>query len=396
VQAVISVGEAIAGTMLWSDALAGLPVTAIDDESSGYHMAYSSGSTGRPKGVKLPLSGGPPDAPIAIIDINRRLYGIDADTVYLSPAPLYHTAPLFFSTMVQRLGGEVVVMHEFDAERALAMIERHRVTMTQMVPTMFIRLLKLPATTRERYDLSSLKVVVVSAAPCPAATKKAMIDWLGPIVVEYYSSSEGNGGTFITSDEALRRPGSVGRPFFGRVHICDDEGAEAKTGEIGAVYFEGGLDFAYHNDPEKTREARHPVHSNWTTSGDVGYLDDDGYLFLTDRKAFMIISGGVNIYPQEAENVLATHPKVADVAVFGTPNEEFGEEVKAVVQPADWSDVGPDFEQELIQFCRSHLSAIKCPRSVDFDRALPRHPNGKLYKKGLRDRYLLQPGGGAP
>jgi acyl-coenzyme A synthetase/AMP-(fatty) acid ligase len=252
---------------------------------------------------------------------------------------------------------------------------------------MFVRMLKLPDDVRTRYDLSSLQIAVHAAAPCPVPVKRQMLQWWGPIIHEYYAGSEANGGTKISPEEWLRKPGSVGRPSWGKVHVCEEDGNELPAGETGAVYFEGGLDFQYHNAPEKTHASRNPRHPTWSSMGDIGYLDEEGYLFLTDRKAFMIISGGVNIYPQETEDVLIVHPKVADAAVFGVPNPDFGEEVKAVVQPARWEDAGPALAQELIDYCRSKLSPLKCPRSVDFEQQLPRAATGKLFKKPLRDRY---------
>ncbi|MET0137805.1 MAG: AMP-binding protein, partial [Sphingobium sp.] len=240
---------------------------------------------------------------------------------------------------------------------------------------------------RQSRDLSSLTHVVHAAAPCPIDVKQGMIDWLGPIIYEYYGGSEGNGSTFITSQEWLRKKGSVGKADWGTIHICDEEGHELLANQQGGVYFEGGWDFRYLNDDKKTAEARNPQHAGWSTLGDVGYVDSDGYLFLTDRKSFMIITGGVNVYPQEAENILSVHPKVADVAVIGVPDAEMGEAVKAVVQPRDWADVGDVLAEDLIAYCRSRLSAIKCPRSVDFERELPRHETGKLYKREIRDRY---------
>jgi long-chain acyl-CoA synthetase len=279
------------------------------------------------------------------------------------------------------------MMERFDAEAALAAIERYKVSFTQMVPTMFHRLLQLPETVRAKHDLTSLKCVVHAAAPCPIPVKQAMMDWLGPIIYEYYGGSEGNGSTFITPAEWLSHPGSVGKADWGTVHICDDAGNEVPAGQDGVVYFEGGWDFSYLGDPEKTRDARNPLHPGWTTLGDIGHVDEEGYLYLTDRRSFMIITGGVNVYPQEVENLLAVHPKVADVAVIGVPNEAMGEEVKAVVQPRDWSDAGEALAAELIDYCRAELSHVKCPRSVDFLAELPRHDTGKLYKRELRDKY---------
>jgi acyl-CoA synthetase (AMP-forming)/AMP-acid ligase II len=250
---------------------------------------------------------------------------------------------------------------------------------------MFVKMLKLPEETRTKYDISSLQVAIHAAAPCPIEIKEKMIDWWGSVIFEYYAGSEGNGFCAINSDEWLAHKGSVGKAMVGVLHICDDDGNEVAIGEAGTIYFADGPVFEYYNDPDKTKESKHA--KGWTTLGDVGRVDEEGFLYLTDRKAFMIISGGVNIYPQEAENRLIMHPQVADVAVFGVPNEDFGEEVKAVVQPMDWADVGPDLEQELMVFCQQSLAKIKCPKSVDFDKELPRHPTGKLYKRLLRDKY---------
>lgn len=307
--------------------------------------------------------------------------------MFLSPAPLYHTAPLAYTTMLQRLGASIVIMRKFDPEAALAAMARYRVTFAQMVPTMLIRLLRLPDAARRAHDLSSLTHLVHSAAPCPVEIKRAMIEWLGPIIYEYYGGSEGSGSTFITPLEWLQKPGSVGRADWGIIHICDEAGEELSVGEDGLVYFEGGWDFRYHNDEARTREARNPKQPSWSTLGDIGHLDEDGYLFLTDRKSFMIISGGVNIYPQEIENLLQGHPLVADVAVIGVPNVDMGEEVKAVIQPIDMANATSDHEVEIVDWCRARLSHIKCPRSVDFVAELPRTETGKLMKRLLRDRY---------
>ncbi|MCK9544169.1 MAG: acyl-CoA synthetase [Novosphingobium sp.] len=384
---VLTAGVTVAGLPRWEDTIAPFPQTPIADESAGFHMVYSSGTTGRPKGVRLPLTGGPATEPHSLTERYETRYGMGPDTIYLSPAPVYHTAPLAATTSTQRLGGTVVMMRKFTPEGALDAIQKYRVTVVQMVPTMFLRLLRLPRAQRESYDLSSLVFVIHAAAPCPIEVKEQMIEWLGPIVVEYYGGSEGNGSTYITSEEWLRKKGSVGRAEWGTLHICDEEGRELPPGEPGIVYFEGGWDFEYLNDAEKTRDSRHPQHPGWSALGDIGYVDEDGYLFLTDRKSFMIISGGVNIYPQEIENLLIVHPKVADVAVIGVPSEEMGEEVKAVVEPRDPASAGPELEAELIAYCRAHLSPVKCPRSVDFEAELPRHDTGKLYKREIRDRY---------
>jgi acyl-CoA synthetase (AMP-forming)/AMP-acid ligase II len=379
-------GPARDGFLSWDDALAAQPATPVADEVGGTDMLYSSGTTGRPKGIKRQAANEPITTPNAFLKfLCADKCGMSADTVYLSPAPLYHAAPLRFNMMVGVLGGTSIIMEHFDAEAFLALVEQHRVTQTQLVPTMFVRMLKLPEATRRRHDLSSLKGAIHAAAPCPVDIKASMIDWWGPILIEYYAGSEGNGVTVCTSAEWLAHRGSVGRAVVGKLRIVDEAGEECPTGEIGAVYFADAPQFAYHNDPEKTKRAYNE--KGWSTLGDVGYLDADGYLYLTDRKAYMIISGGVNIYPQETEDVLITHPAVADVAVFGVPNEEMGEEVKAVVQPHDMARAGKELEAELIAFCRTRLSPLKCPRSVDFDPQLPRTPTGKLVKRLLRDRY---------
>jgi long-chain acyl-CoA synthetase len=369
----------------WEDALAAQSETPIAEEMEGSDLLYSSGTTGRPKGVKLPLRRDPLGTKPALVLLCEALYAMTPDMVYLSPAPLYHAAPLRFNLTVQRIGGTCVIMEHFDAAEFLRLVERHRVTHTQVVPTMFIRMLKLPDAERTRHDLSSLEIAIHAAAPCPIPVKEQMIGWWGPKIMEYYAGTEGNGFCAITAQEWLAHKGSVGKALLGTIHIADEAFTELPAGEAGTVFFEGGGRFEYHKDAAKTASSRSP--QGWSTLGDVGYLDAEGYLYLTDRKANMIISGGVNIYPQECENLLVTHPKVADCAVFGVPNEDFGEEVKAVVQPASMADAGPALEQELIEFCRAQLSHLKCPRSIDFEAELPRHPTGKLYKRLLRDRY---------
>ncbi len=379
------IGADAPGHQRWEQALAAQPARRITDECAGGDMLYSSGTTGRPKGVFSPPDSSAIDASTPLIEMNRKAYGVDPETRYLSPAPLYHAAPLRFTMTVMRLGGTVVVMEHFDAEQYLELVEKYRITHSQLVPTMFVRMLKLPPEVRSSYDVSSLRCAIHAAAPCPIPIKEQMIDWWGPILWEYYAGTEGNGMTLVNSQDWLAHRGTVGRAVVGELKISDEQGNELPPGEPGTVYFAGGKAFQYHNDPVKTAESRNA--RGWSTLGDVGYVDADGFLYLTDRKAYMIISGGVNIYPQESENVLITHPKVADVAVFGVPNEDFGEEVKAVVQPRDMRDAGPELEAELIEFCRSQLSPIKCPRSVDFEAELPRHPTGKLYKRLLKDRY---------
>jgi long-chain acyl-CoA synthetase len=379
------IGTPIAGYDSWDEAVAAQPCTPIAEESEGGLMLYSSGTTGRPKGIKHPLPEGEMGAPNPILGLLMAMYGATDECVYLSPAPLYHAAPLGFTMAILRLGATIVVMEHFDAAESLQLIEKYRVTHSQWVPTMFVRMLKMPAEDREGIDLSSLEVAIHAAAPCPAPVKEAMIEWWGPVLYEYYAGSEGNGFCALNSEEWLAHKGSVGKALNAVVHILDDDFKELPAREEGAIFFESGVKFEYHNAPEKTADGRSP--QGYTTLGDVGYLDEDGFLYLTDRKAHMIISGGVNIYPQETENALITHPKVADVAVIGVPNEDFGEEVKAVVQLVDMSDASRELAQELIDFCREQISKVKCPRSVDFEAELPRHPTGKLYKRLLKDRY---------
>ncbi len=361
------------------------PATPIADQTAGRDMLYSSGTTGRPKGVLGPLQAAAIDAPHPLAQLCNALYDMDERTNYLSPAPLYHAAPLRFSMAAMRLGGTVTVMEHFDALGFLRSIERYRITHAQLVPTMFVRMLKLSPAERFLHNLSSLRCAIHAAAPCPIPTKEQMIEWWGPIIWEYYAGTEGNGMTVVDSHAWLTHKGTVGKAVVGRLKICGPEGEDLPAGEAGTIYFADANPFEYHNDPQKTAESRNA--QGWSTLGDIGFVDPDGYLYLTDRKAHMIISGGVNIYPQECENVLVTHPAVVDAAVFGVPNEEFGEEVKAVVQPRDMREAGKALEEELLAFCRAHLSPIKCPRSVDFEAELPRHPTGKLYKRLLRDRY---------
>ena len=375
--------------------VAAQPATPLDEARiGGTDMLYSSGTTGRPKGVQreflntpLENSGGP------VAPLLTMLFGVTNDSVYLSPAPFYHAAPLRFCLSAHALGCTVVAMEHFDPEGYLQLIEQHRATTSQVVPTMFVRMLKLPAEVRAKYDVSSLQAVIHAAAPCPIPVKKQMIEWFGPIIHEYYAGTEGNGFVYCNSDMWLGHPGTVGTPINCTVHICGDDAEELPHHESGTVFFEGGASFEYHNDAEKTASSRHP--KGWSTLGDVGYLDDDNFLYLTDRKAYMIISGGVNIYPQEAENVLVTHPKVVDVAVFGVPNDDFGEEVKAVVQPVTMpadADAARALALELIAFCKTELADVKCPRSIDFREELPRHPTGKLYKRLLKDEYWANAG----
>jgi acyl-CoA synthetase (AMP-forming)/AMP-acid ligase II len=359
----------------------------LASEQEGREMLYSSGTTGRPKGVRKSLPGTPMGDPAAApvqVAAGIAAMGGGPTSVYLSPAPLYHSAPLVWSMSMQRVGAAVVVMERFDPRQCLDLIERYRVTHAQFVPTMFVRMLRLPPEERSRYDVSSLQFVVHAAAPCPIPVKRQMIEWWGPIINEYYSGTEDIGSSHITSEEWLAHPGSVGRPRD-ECHIVGPDGEEVPAGHSGVIYFAGGRPFEYHGDPGKTASVTNG--RGWRTLGDIGYLDDDGYLYLTDRQAHMIISGGVNIYPQEAENVLAGHPAVTDVAVIGVPDEEMGEAVRAVVQAADPAAAGPELEGELLQYCRAELATYKCPRSIDFVTELPRDENGKLYKRVLRERY---------
>jgi len=366
-------------------ACADFPKTPIADESPGNDMLYSSGTTGRPKGIRPPLPEGPLAQSNPLTELGRTVYAMDADTVFLSPAPLYHAAPLRWCMSIQKLGGTVVVMEKFDPEEALALIARYHVTHAQWVPTHFIRMLKLEPDVRAQYDMASLKLVFHAAAPCPVPVKQAMMAWWGPIIHEFYGGTEANGLTSIGPQEWLERPGSVGRPMWGDPRICDEDDRVLPPRQTGTIYFADGAPFSYHNDPEKTAASRNS--HGWTTIGDVGWLDEEGYLYLTDRKSFMIISGGVNIYPQEVEDALVVHPKVFDVAVIGAPDPDMGEQVVAVVQPVDWADAGGDLSEELLEWLRPRIGKLKMPRRIDFDPELPRNPTGKLVKRLVRDRY---------
>lgn len=362
------------------------PVTPIDDEMAGTDMLYSSGTTGRPKGVRQPFVAGLPiDRPSPLLQLSQSRFGMGRDTVYLSPAPLYHAGPLRWSMLIQRLGGTVVVMEKFDAEAALALIDRHAVTAAQWVPTHFSRMLQLPDAVRNAYSLSSLQVALHAAAPCPVPVKHRMLQWWGPVIHEYYGGTENNGLTLIGPEEWAARPGSVGKAFVGNVKICGGDGEELAAGETGDVFFADGPRFEYHNDEAKTRSAYNE--RGWSTLGDVGHLDADGYLFLTDRKNFTIISGGVNIYPQEIENALGEHPAVGDVAVFGAPDADLGERVVAVVEPVGGVEASAALADEIRRFARDRLGSLKTPKQIDFTDALPREPTGKLFKKKLVEEY---------
>jgi long-chain acyl-CoA synthetase len=376
----------IDGYRSYDEFVGGHPTTPLAGEQEGSAMLYSSGTTGQPKGIRRPLSGNPFGSEAILSPMLAGLMGFTEGDVYLSPAPLYHSAPLVWSMTAQRMGGTAVVMERFDPVQCLALIEEHQVTHAQFVPTMFVRLLKLSDQERSQYDLSSLRSVVHAAAPCAPEVKRRMIEWWGPVIHEYYSGTEGGGMTWIRAEDWLTHPGSVGPSVWGAVHICEDDGTELPVGQDGVVWFGGrGNTFEYNNDPEKTKQTFND--RGWSTLWDIGHLDSDGFLYLTDRKLFMIVSGGVNIYPQEIEDVLVLHPSVGDVAVFGVPNPEMGEEVKAVIQPAPGAVAGPDLAAEIMAFCRAHLSHYKCPRTVDFIDEMPRGENGKLYKKPLRDAY---------
>ena len=384
------VGEASEHHESYRDLLAAHPTTPISSTHNGDQLLYSSGTTGRPKGIKRELTTRemvPHALQVA------EMTGYDTDTRYLATAPLYHSAQLAPIGSVTSIGGTAVIMPHFDAEWALQLIEQHEITHSQFVPTMFIRMLKLPEETRRKYAQPKLKSVVHTAASCPVEVKKRMIDWWGPILSEFYGGTESNGLTSITSEESLAHPGSVGRAVLGILHICDDDGKELPAGEAGLIYFERDhLPFVYHNDPEKTRGVQHSQHPLWTTLGDIGYVDEEGYLYLTDRKSFMIISGGINIYPQAVEDCLCLHPKVQDVAVIGVPHEEMGEEVKAIVETPPEIEPSEQLADALIAFTRQRLAHYTCPRSVDFVDSLPRLPTGKLYKKQLRDAYWAKSG----
>ena len=355
------------------------------DRAEGIGMLYSSGTTGKPKGVWRPA----PDEPVETLGPADRAaaqaFGITPDSVYLSPAPLYHSAPITFLIQMGRIGAATVIMERFDPAESLAAIERYGVTHSQWVPTMFVRMLRLPDDERTRHDLSSHVFAIHGAGPCPIAVKEAMLDWWGPIIHEYYAGTEGAGMCRIGPEEWLEHKGSVGRSARGPVLIVDDDGNELPAGEVGQIWFVNSSDFRYHGDAAKTAEARRGAGG---TFGDIGYLDDDGYLYLTDRKSFTINVGGINIYPQEIEDVLLTHPAVHDVAVFGLPNDEYGEEVKAVIEPDPAVIADDGLAAELLAHCRTRLAGYKVPRSIDFEQQLPREPTGKLRKHLIRDRYL--------
>jgi acyl-CoA synthetase (AMP-forming)/AMP-acid ligase II len=385
----LAYGGPVKGHDRYEETIAAASEVPFADQPQGATMLYSSGTTGRPKGVRPTLPERQVSEPgEALTMLAELFFGVTQDSGYLSPGPIYHAAPLRWCGTIQALGGTVVMMKRFDAEQALAAIADLHVTHAQFVPTMFVRMLQLSPEVRDRYDISSLRIAIHAAAPCPVEVKQKMIDWWGPVLVEYYAGTEGNGMTAVDSGTWLTKPGTVGRAVSGTVRICADDGTELPAGQTGTVYFGNEeMPFAYHNDPGKTRAAQHPAHPTWSTLGDVGYLDQEGFLFLTDRKAFTIISGGVNIYPQETENVLALHPAVYDVAVIGIPDPEMGESVAAFVQPAPGAVPGPELEEEIIAFVKSRIAGYKAPRTVRFVDDLPRSEAGKLMKSELKARY---------
>ena len=378
------VGGEVEGIENLDAAVAEYPITPRADEKEGYYMFYSSGTTGRPKGILPELSLEPFGTGVAIDHTMGSSFGFGRDTVFLSTGPLYHAAPMGWAIGAVRNGGTVVVAQRFDAERTLRAVQQYRVTHAQFVPTMFVRLLKLPEEIRRSYDVSSLEVVVHAAAPCPVDVKQRMIEWLGPKLLEFYAGSEGNGFFMITSEEWLAHPGSVGRCLLGEVHILDDDGNELPPGQVGTIWMGGRPPFRYHQDEEKTRSVFND--KGWSTLGDLGKLDEEGYLYLSDRRTDLILSGGVNIYPREVEDALVLHPNVKDVAVIGLPDEEMGQRVHAVVEPAEGVTAGSELEAELIAYIRDRIAHYKAPRSVTFE-AVPRLPSGKILKRELLARY---------
>lgn len=389
----LAVGGDIEGFDSYDAALAEEDGSDIDDPALGTSMLYTSGTTGRPKGVHRPAARGAAAAAAQQQTASQRTSAAAAASnqggrsMHLCTGPLYHAAPLAFSLsapLAQGMG--IALMDKWDAEETLRLIDEHKITHSHMVPTMFHRILSLPDDVKNKYDVSSLRYIIHGAAPCPVPVKKAIIDWWGPIVVEYYAATEGS-GSFVTSEEWLKKPGTVGKPATDdHVRILDDDGNELAAGGIGTVFLKAPDQgrFSYYKDDTKTSSA---YRDNYFTLGDIGYLDEEGYLYLTDRSANLIISGGVNIYPAEVEAVLLTHPAVGDAAVIGVPNEDWGEEVKAVIETQPDVEATPELAAELMAFCKERLASYKAPRSVDFTDELPRHDNGKLYKRVLRDQY---------
>jgi acyl-coenzyme A synthetase/AMP-(fatty) acid ligase len=381
------VGGKSPGYANYEKAIAGQPTTPTAKESRGVDMLYSSGSTGKPKAIKIPIETAAIDEPTALYAFFGERYQWDEQTRYLISAPLYHSGPLRFSMAQHYFGGTVVMTEKFDAEQNLALIQQYQVSHAHWVPTMMVRILKLPELVRRAYDVSSLRFVMSGAAPISVSTKQTMIDWLGPILEEAYAGTEGNGSTMISSREWMQHPGSVGKAVGCTVHIVDDNDHELPAGEIGTIYFDGPK-FEYYKDPVKTEEAYNDL--GWSTLGDIGYLDKEGYLYLTDRKNDVVIINGVNVYPLQAEQLLINHPQVTDAAVFGLPDEDSGERLHAVVQLADGEQPGEALSAKLIDYCRAELATIKCPRSLDFCQQIPRHETGKLYKRLLKAEYVQE------
>jgi long-chain acyl-CoA synthetase len=378
---------AVPGCTEVSELRAGQPATMPSDRTAGATMHYTSGTTGRPKGVRRALTGLDPDTSSDLLTLLLQLFGVTGGSpnVHLVAAPNYHTAVTTFGGSALQFGHTLVCMDGWDAERALQLVQRYRVTNTHMVPTQFKRMLTLPEDVRAKYDVSSMRWLIHAAAPCPVPIKQAMLDWWGPCIYEYYAATEG-GGTLVTPQEWLDKPGTVGKAWpLSEVIVVDDNGELCPVGVPGTVYMKGaGGDFDYKGDPEKTAASRL---RDFFTVGDIGFLDADGFLFLCDRKSDMIISGGANIYPAEIEAELVIHPKVADVAVFGIPDDDWGEQIKAVVQPADGVAPSDELAAELLASLEGRLAKMKWPKSVDFVAELPRDPSGKLLKRRLRDPY---------
>lgn len=385
VEAAYVAGEPREGLLDYAGARDAAPAAEPVDEVEGTYFFYSSGTTGTPKGIRPNHAFPPFGTGLNIEHVMAESFGFGADSVYLCPAPLYHAAPIGWSMGAQRNGGSVVLMEKFDPLECLRAIEAHRVTHVQFVPTHFVRMLKLPEEQRRAFDLSSLQVVIHAAAPCPVDVKRQMIDWLGPKIMEFYAGSEGSGMTVISAPDWLAHPGSVGRAALGTLHVVGEDGEELPPGEVGTVYFEGAGTFEYYNDPVKTAQAFND--KGWATLGDLGSVDEEGYLYLADRRTDLIISGGVNVYPAEIEDALVLHPAVADVAVIGVPDDEMGQAVRAVVQPAPGRVAGPELADELLVHCRAALAGFKRPRSIVFVDELPRLPTGKLLRRRVRDEH---------
>ncbi|MDY6942244.1 MAG: acyl-CoA synthetase [Pseudomonadota bacterium] len=381
----LAVGK-IEGFRPYEELLAGQPDSPPEERYAGNLMLYTGGTTGKPKGVLRPLPEGGPDQAAQLGQLLFSLFDVKPGRgIHLCQGPLYHSAPAGFSTGAMHMGQTLVLMDKWDAEHALQLIERYRVTATHMVPTMFVRLLRLPEETRRRYDLSSLRNVIHAAAPCPVEIKRQMLDWWGPVIYEYYGATEG-GGTLVKPQEWLEHPGTVGRAWPGiQVKILDDDGNELSPNKVGTIYMTAGLgDFEYHKDAEKTRSVKR---DGMITAGDLGYLTDEGWLYISDRRTDLILSGGANIYPAEIESILVTHPKVTDAAVFGVPDPDWGEAVQAVIELVDGESGSPQLAEEIRQHAALHLARYKIPRYIDFSEKLPRLPSGKLLKRRLKDQY---------